>query len=75
MTKQIRVSIPEELHPWLSKMSHVCEIPDYSKLVAYLLQRMKDQPVFGSVQQAITPQNTSMQVSTPDAEIQIDADW
>ncbi|MBD2168630.1 hypothetical protein H6G04_30075 [Calothrix membranacea FACHB-236] len=76
MTKQLRVSIPEDLHPWLDKMSESTEIRDYSRLVSYLLQRMKDEAIFAAMQQAFSsttiPPTKPMQLAT---DIEIEVDW
>lgn len=73
---RVRVSIHEELHPWLTEMSNVTGIQDQSRLVGYLLQRVKDQTVFGCINAvggstaiAEKPQTTN------NTEIEVDGDW
>lgn len=78
MSKQLRVTIPNELHPWLENMAKSTEIQDYSKLVGYLLQRIKDEAVFvgvatGTVGNAIMPM--SRQTLKTSTDIEIEADW
>lgn len=75
MVKQLRVSIPVELHSWLDVMAEKTEIRDYSRLTAYLLQRAKDQAVFGNTtQQSINSSVVAMPNAT-NADILIEADW